>query len=170
MKRLFTAGLFLLLCLTLPVARAADNQYSRRSLRGLGAVYVVVEDLDADATETGLTVADLQTDVELRLRQAGVKVVDNGTASHLYVNVQMMPWRWANHTPANGISMALQLELDQSVTLARDPSIWLPSAATWSVSMLAVSPPSNARHDCRDRVKDLVDMFLNAYLEQNPKQ
>jgi hypothetical protein len=136
----------------------------------LGAVSVLVENLNAAATETGLTREDLQTDVELRLRQAGVKVVDSSNPpGRLYVSVHMMRPHYANGSPTNGISMLLELELHQGVALLRDPSSVL-LAPTWSVSMMASSSPGDVRTFCRNDVKDLVDKFLNAYLEQNPKR
>ena len=44
------------------------------SLKGIVAVEVVIEDLSKDAIALGLTQETLVTDVELRLRKAGIKV------------------------------------------------------------------------------------------------
>ncbi len=47
----------------------------RATLRGLSGVNVQVEPVNADAERDGLLRADLQTDVESALREAGVEVV-----------------------------------------------------------------------------------------------
>ena len=44
-------------------------------LRGLAGVAVTVNDLPKEAEQDGLLKAQLQTDVELRLRKAGIMVV-----------------------------------------------------------------------------------------------
>ena len=49
-----------------------DTPEHRVSLKGLKAVRVVIEDVGSKATAMGLTTAQLHTDVEARLRQAGV--------------------------------------------------------------------------------------------------
>jgi hypothetical protein len=46
-----------------------------KALRGLKGVHVLVEKLDPDAERLGLTTAQIQADVELRLRKGGVRVL-----------------------------------------------------------------------------------------------
>ena len=41
-------------------------------------------------------------------------------------------------------------------------------AATWSLALVGVVPTGNLR-DVRSHVADLLNKFINAYLEQNPK-
>ncbi len=55
----------------------ADTPSRRVTLKGIKAVAVVVEDTPADAQRDGLTRNLLQTDVEQRLRQAGITVDDD---------------------------------------------------------------------------------------------
>jgi hypothetical protein len=52
-----------------------DDPFSRETLRGLGAVHVVIEHLQPNAERAGLTRSQVQTDVELRLRKAGIRVL-----------------------------------------------------------------------------------------------
>ncbi len=56
------------------------------TLQGVTIVEVVVDMMDANAERDGLTRAILQTEVESRLRQAGIKVGPNPTG-HLLVDV-----------------------------------------------------------------------------------
>ncbi len=48
----------------------------RATLRGIPGVKVAVENIDAQAKQDGLHQHELQTDVELRLRQSGIQVCD----------------------------------------------------------------------------------------------
>ncbi len=50
-----------------PMVGHAASQAQRESLRGLNGVYVLVEDLNDDAKRAGLGVAQIKTDVELKL-------------------------------------------------------------------------------------------------------
>jgi hypothetical protein len=59
------------------VATAGDNELTRRSLKGLKWVFVAVEGLEAEVEQNGLTKIAIQTDVELKLRQAGICVLGN---------------------------------------------------------------------------------------------
>src|SRR5882672_8515945 len=52
-----------------------NTKDSRQTLAGLTGVYVSVEVLTGDAQRNELWETQLRTDVELRLREAGVKVV-----------------------------------------------------------------------------------------------
>jgi hypothetical protein len=85
MTRLCVAVVSLLLICS-SSARAVDSELSRKTLKGLTTLDVVIEELTPEAERDGVTKSQLQTDVELRLREAGLRVVSDGAAS-LYVNV-----------------------------------------------------------------------------------
>jgi hypothetical protein len=153
--------LFIWLITVLAMAQSclfgSDDQYTRRSLVGLSSVAVVIEDLRAAATEVGLTEEAIRTDVELKLRLAGMRI-DPAASEYLYVNVNVVTF---------GRAAGIEVELDQPVKLARNPSSMSLSAATWSIGSVLTTPTAQA---IRDRVKDQVDMFLNAWLSVNPKK
>jgi hypothetical protein len=157
--RLFASVFFLFVALS--SMRASDAEYNRQSLHGLRDIEIAVEDLNAEAAKVGLTQQDLQTDVELRLRQSGVRVGPNPTA---YLSLRAIVMR-----SSNVYAIRLSLELNQVVRLVRDPKIVV-TADTWSVSGLLMVSPTRARNGVREHVREMVDQFLNAYLEQNPKQ
>ncbi|MGI8972150.1 MAG: hypothetical protein ACR2HB_15820, partial [Dehalococcoidia bacterium] len=70
------AMLGLLLAATIAPRCSADTgDASKNSLKGLPGVYVFVYPLLADAEKAGLTCDQITTDVELRLRQAGIPVL-----------------------------------------------------------------------------------------------
>jgi hypothetical protein len=73
-----------------------DNETSRKTLAGLNGVFVAVTQVSEDARRSGLSETQLQTDVELKLRQAGIPVLTEGDASrtpgvpYLYVTVNTL--------------------------------------------------------------------------------
>jgi hypothetical protein len=76
-RRLPTICLLALLSIQLASlpGQAQDSERTRESLRGISALEVVVEDLPDGAKLLGLTKESIQTDVELKLRLAGIRVV-----------------------------------------------------------------------------------------------
>ncbi len=121
-----------------------------------------MEDLDADAERDGLTRSQLQTDIELRLRQAGIPV-DNHAPRVLYVVVNTIK----DELGLYGFS--IRVEFRRPVHLGRDPSLTTPGV-TWSATPLVGIVGSSDLATVRDDVRDLVDQFISAYLEENPKE
>ena len=147
-----------------------DDKYSRESLRGLKGVEVVVENLNPDAERDGLYKTSIQTDVELRLRQAGIKVLTQTEAlavpgmPYLYICISM--FRDADRPKVYIYSDHVGLR--QTVRLERDPSIRNVFAATWTTDGVGIA--GTAKFSIvRDTIKDDVDKFINAYLSVNPK-
>ena len=70
MKGLLVRLLVLLLSMTFGVM--AGDEPENKSLQGLQGVYIIVERLDSDAEQAGIHESDIQTDVELKLRLAGI--------------------------------------------------------------------------------------------------
>lgn len=56
----------------------------------------------------------------------------------------------------------------QRVSLKRDSQISI-NAVTWNVESVGIAGSDNL-NDVRDRIKDRVDQFINAYLSVNPKK
>jgi hypothetical protein len=127
------------------------------SLKGITSVSVLIEELPSGATKLGLMPSTIQTDVELKLRLAGMKVLAQSFIS-LYVSV--------NATP-DGRAENITVELLQPVTLNRDSSIVVWTAITWIRQRVALLYNSQ---DIREAVKDEVDTFLNDWLSVNPKK
>jgi hypothetical protein len=128
---------------------------------------VVVENLDnPDAEKDGLTRDQIQTDVELHLRLAGIKVLtmEQRQATpgmpYLYVNLNTVKNR-------ETYSFSIEITLRQRVNLRRDPNISV-AAATWDVRRIGTVGSADLNH-VRDDIKDDVDKFINAWLSVNPK-
>jgi hypothetical protein len=140
------------------------------TLRGVSSVYVLVEKLDQAIEQMGLTRVALRTDVELQLRQYGIKVLDSDewmatpTAPDLYLKVNVMP---LTEDPIPVLAVSIEVRLDQQVWLVRDPTVRC-SAATWHTSTVWRIPRARLLA-MREVVKDQVSKFINDYLAVNPK-
>lgn len=145
-------------------AMAGDNEYSRASLNGIEGVRVLIEDFEEHEKSAGFDTRTFQTDVELKLRLAGIKVLtekewlDTIGAPRLYLNVNTL-----NPIAGKNSPYRIGLEFKQSVRLVRDSSIWVSGATTWSDGYVG----NGGITYVRDSVKDNVDRFINAWLSVN---
>jgi hypothetical protein len=158
----------LLLSLGAPAWPGDEGPWARSSLKGVTAISVTVGDLASDAERDGLHKDQLQTDVELRLRQAGIKIVASTVppdAISLANLVLMVDTLKLPQPPLYAVATTLTFR--QLVNLVRDPG-GVALAATWDTGNLSLRSAGRLR-SVRQTVSDLVDKFINAYLEQNPK-
>lgn len=146
-----------------------DDESTRKTLTGLHGVRVVVLMSDIDETRnTGLS-PQLLTDVEVKVRQAGITVLSqqeapSGPLLVVYVHVKnVSPPTY----PVGFYALCLTVELHQWVKLTRNPSltVWV---STWSATehLGTASDLSSGR----DEIRDMTDEFINAYLAANPKR
>ena len=153
----------LLLGIAVP-AWPVDSPEERATLKGIKAIVVAV-DVNPEAEPHGLSKDQIQTDVELRLRKAGIKVVSllsEGGSSFLSVAVAMV-----KSSDGSVYAYSIQLAFNQLTVLMRDPRV--PAVATtWSTSYVGLAGFYRVR-EVRNILADQVDRFINAYLEQNPK-
>ena len=152
------------------VARSASENH-RESLPGLTGVCVRVERLDASARRDGLDEQSIQTDVEQKLRLAGIKVLtasqalkESGSPT-LYVRVNA---RLSSHAPVYAVTVTLALL--QDVITTRDQKIRVREAKTWDTGHMTTYLQANLREARTVVVKDLVDEFISDWLAVNPKK
>ncbi|HXW62876.1 MAG TPA: hypothetical protein VEJ45_09765 [Candidatus Acidoferrales bacterium] len=130
------------------------------TLKGISGVQVLIEDLSDSAKALGLEKETIQTDVELKLRLAGIHILseeeDNNTpgAPSLYVNVRVVR-----------SAAAVAVELKQGVRLVRNGE--LSQGTTWSVGGVGANLTAES---IRNHIKDYLDEFLNAWLSVNPRK
>lgn len=167
-------GAWILLILVLGLAGspavAMDTELSRSTLKGLRGVSVMIESLEPEVERDGLSRSTIETDVELKLRQAGITVVPpgdqkNSLGAFLYVNVN------AIQSSANrGLyAYSVHVAVNQVVRLVRDREVRT-VAATWSTGTIVIVGATRISASVRENVRDQVDRFVNAYLAVNPKQ
>jgi hypothetical protein len=146
---------------------ADDSERTRATLRGVEGVHVVVGDLRPDVERAGLTRQQLQTDVELQLRQAGIPLVTS--AERVHVPGQPFLAVAAHVVPrADGLlaaAYAITVEVYQVASL--ETAAVKATVSTWSVGKTgSIGLPLLAA--LRDSVKDSVEHFIDAYLSVNP--
>jgi hypothetical protein len=153
------------------------------TLRGVKSVKVLIESLNDDAKGGGLVEETLQTDVELKLRTAGIRVYDkklipdpkdwdefekwfNDYSPHvtLYVNLNV---KKISDIPM--YAMAIDVDVHEDGVLTRGSQKIETMVSTWNTGCVVTVGANNFREGARNSVIDLVDMFINAYLKMNPK-
>ena len=168
-KRLSCAVLWLTLLGTAHLSVASDDEHARRSLVGLTGVHVIVEPLTPEVERQGLTRIAIQTDAELRLRKAGIRVfTDEEFAKDLDAPFLGLAATISTESGSWGVSQFV--DLYQGVILQRNPSVSL-GAITWGVERVnGHALPSYVARLARDVFNDMVDQFINAYLAMNPRK
>jgi hypothetical protein len=177
MKTHWMAGLALVASLVNPVLaadKASIEELARLSgqvpFTGLIGVYVLITDMDPEAEKDGLAKSTIRTDVELRLRQAGIRVLNSSEwlatpgSPDLFLRLSTLK-------PKEGplYAFGIQLGLVQRVRLARDPNITV-MAVTWEATGRYGTIATERLSELRAEVRDMVDEFINNYMAANPKQ
>jgi hypothetical protein len=160
--------LVLVVALLLGVASGVAGQDANiKSLIGLPGLRVSIIFDVADAPEAGLTTADLQTDVELQLRLAGIHV-PSAAERHGAVYPDVLVIVEASKMSLTvGYAFAVLAVVKQSVTLASGARM---SATTWNTGWVGSAPADGFRQVVRESVKDQVNKLLNDWLTVNPKK
>jgi len=132
-------------------------------LKGLTEVMVIVEDPPLEVAREGITRDQLQKDVELQLKQAGINVPKE-LGSFLHVNILGLK-------PANCQIYAFHIEvtLRQTVILDREPPSKLDKCATWKIGGISFVEMANLSK-IREEVKFYVDGFINTWRFENSKK
>jgi hypothetical protein len=144
-------------------AKGMDDE--RESLKGLSAIYVVVEPIEREIERQGLTREKIRTDTIQRLRKAGIRILSkkewlkNRAGPYLYVNLNIQK------DPYGVYFHAFRVELVQKVVLIRDPKLEV-FATTWSRQLLG---SRGYLSQVRYAIQDAVDLFLRDHGLANPK-
>jgi len=140
----------------------------RATLRGLSGVEVIIEDLGKEVEHTELSKKQLQTDVEHKLRHAGIPVLtrkeafEQPGAPGLYVRLGTVP------VPALGVYLlSIEVAVVQGVALTRDPAITT-VVPTWRTASIGVVGTTKVEQ-IQDAIGQYVDHFIHAYLAMNPE-
>lgn len=146
-----------------PFVHAQDADINTANLKGVKTVYVLIEDLPDSTKTLGLSEDAIQTDVELKLRLAGIAVatqeetVDLPGRPFLYVEV--------NATDPIGAA-SINVSLIQDTVLARNGQM-APALVTWQTGTLLANPTAQL---IRDQIKNRLDTFVDAWLSVNPQE
>jgi len=142
--------------------------YSRQevtSLKGIKSVRVTIgysNEID------GISSFQLSNDIELKLRQVGIKI-DPESDAELKVTVVIMDLDPKKEHHISGLYGTVELGLEQTVQLLREQPSFV-RATTWTSGVTYLhGPPSDFGQRCREFARDLTDYFMNAYLSANTK-
>jgi hypothetical protein len=153
--------------LTAPSAIAQVGS-DRESLRGLGGIGVTLR-IDDEAIESGLTPDQIGTDVTLRLRKAGIHVLDGADAEVPKGRARIVVVVNATKIQGSIYTYSVSAVVMQDVTLARANSAHSFYATTWDSTRLKGITSGDLRQIIRNALGDVVDKFINDYLAVNPK-
>ena len=153
------------------------------TLKGIQEIAVVV-DVNKVFLSNGLTAEQLQTDIELRLRKAGIAVVDATTVMReamsrptyddetkrlikrvMDLAVLNISVSGGTTTSQSSLFFVVLIELRQAVTIDRNQK--KDRCTTWENNAIGTLGVGRVL-SLKDDVGDLTDRFLNAYLSVNP--
>jgi hypothetical protein len=163
--------LIIIACVTLPVLGYADDtQMERETLRGIRGIGVLVFIGGSPSLKERLALneSQLRKEIELELQKAGVEMVPKEEKN--LVSIFLLIFPSARELTKTRVLYDAQLELHllQPVHLVRDPSI-TSVASTWYVRGWWAGEEA-MKQKIKDEVKELVDIFINAYSSVNPKK
>jgi hypothetical protein len=169
-KVLMAMALIIGLTLTLsdPIF-SIDSKSNRATLRGLKGVGVLIEKLPQEVEKEGLNRDQLQVAVESRLRQAGIRVLTKEESfktpeePYLYININVNIAK----TESEIYPYSIDLLFIQRVSLLRNPNLTA-YAVTWSKGGVG-SIEKTIVGELKETVEEMVDTFISAYVEENPK-
>ena len=164
---LLAAGLLVFVLESSQTHAGSTAQQSISSLTGRSGVGVVIEDIDQTIEREGFTAAQIQKDVEEKLRSAGIKILSETELTkspgmpYLYVNIFTFKDEdiYAYH---------ITLELKQMVSLVRKSAV-KQSVATWKMSG-GGTVGALKLSTVRAAVGEYVTAFIKAYFAANLKK
>jgi len=148
---------------------AINSQTNRATLKGLQGISVLIENLSPEVEREGLTKNQLQIEVEFKLRERGIKILSKEESlktpgePYLYINVNINMGK----TESDIYPYSIDMLLIQKVSLIRNPQ-QITYAITWSTGGVG-SITQQLVSQLRSSVIDMVDIFIKAYLAENPK-
>ncbi len=154
------------LCATLFSAGAwgARTDFEVKSLRGLDTIYVIVQSLNPDMVNDGLTTEAVRSTVEQHVKSAGLKVLAKGESIPDSGGILLLSI--SSVKSSSGVyACNIDAELIQVTTLSRDPGIVSP-ATTWANGVVALVDSGSIKR-LQDSVARVVDEFVSDYRTAN---
>ena len=137
------------------------------ALKDLAAIMVVADSLPEGASKAGLFAWQLKTDIELRLREAGLAILPPSAAPGsqvLFAQVSLTPGE------SGLVAYSVHMTFGEAVRLMRVPTV-LTFGTTWEgPRVLGYASAEHVGEQVRRAVNDQLNSFLNAWLAVNPKK
>ncbi len=150
-------------CLLMPVQMFSQTDAAVKTLKGFDSLKVEVEPLAPDLIKAGITAEQIQTDVETKLRQSGLKIKNANDTSVPYVALFVSVNSIDNGV--GGFAVSITTSLNQQIVLDRDKNI-MSVAGTWE-SRSIVSVIKEKVQAIRDFVSIQIGAFTNAHRRAN---
>ena len=153
-----------------PAAAQLDSPGSRKTLVGLPGFFVAVEDMDTSAARVGVTSAVIQTDVEARLKAAGIRLYTADDFKNilevpqLYININELALHGAQ---AGLFTYNATTEVRQAIKLSRNTDITSTSVTWRAPATVGTVGSDNFYVAVRDVVREEVDLVIAAFQAAN---
>lgn len=162
-----------LLCRGTAIAQLPDQ---KNVLRNLQVDDVVIGFLDEDAKRGGLDSKQLQIDIEVRLRKAGIRisspsVKDEPAYPRLFLRSDI--FKSSAGVYVYGLTLELQTVADLDWDKRHqgvEPNLRLAFVASWQAGYIGAVSLQLLTEEIRARVADATDNFINDYLAVNAKR
>lgn len=172
MKRLILVALFIV---GFSVFVAAQNVRDRKMLLGIPGVDVLVVGPPAQTRSSfALSPFDITTQVELKLRAAGLRVIKKTESNVPPVLMITINSTVPDSDDAPIYAVSINVELSQVGRLVANPTTArlpekLTYVGTWHSSHVYLYGREAAQIHLKQDILNVVDEFLNDYLAENPK-
>lgn len=160
---------YLLVTLLVVLPTQAQDKDERRTLKGLQSIHVRVlsrENGPLDAANLEV----LRATAELRLRQNGIKVLDEPDVAqgHPVLTISFAFYDIGkSDSSIQGYAVNVLCQLEQDVHLDRNKS---PARAfTWVRGVVGTTNSRALQNSTKDQVSELLDLFVNDLLAENAR-
>ena len=161
--KMFVMFVLFLGSLALPDQLFAQTDAAVKTLAGFDTLKVEVEQLAPDLQKAGITKEQIQTDIETRLKGAGLKITKSSETVNPYVVLFVSVNSIDNGV--GGFAVSVTSSLNQLIVLDRNKSV-ASVAGTWE-SRSIISVIKEKVQAIRNFVDTQVDLFINAYRKAN---
>ena len=190
-QRWFSSIIIIMALITITqtdVCRADNKARDRKTLQGIQSVVVKVHTVEAEwqaeLAKVGLSESALESSIEQQLQKAGIQVLDEeASIQSSFEGILNVRLKFSDPEPAKKqfptddksgdiiekvdvkkrYIYAIRLNLRQLVSLKRNPS-----AEAFSITWQAESVGMRRLALIKDDIKSLVDVFIEAYISENP--
>ncbi len=149
------------------IAVGDEYKHNRRTLRGLKGVHVSIS-LSPSLSQGGLSVSQLRTDIEPKLRLAGINVVSSEKIFLLpgapILEASVVAFKTGGYKTFSLYAVSCRISLYRLASVRDDNEQPVP---IWSTESVGVDYRVGT---IRSTIKDMTDKFINAYLSVNPKK
>ena len=144
--------------------KTVGHVLDREALKGLKTVILAVEDIPLEVQRQGVTETAVRADVELRLRQSGLRVVDLLQDAEGIISVSLDTLPGDDSALPSNYFYVLSFSLLEKVTLQRSG---LPLSGRTYFRLRLGRQPTLRLGELREALRGVADEFCNDYLAAN---